>query len=158
MPPEQNERCQTTTPGTLCLDRTSASFRDLPLLYDIIGDHFQMNGFQQRLVLYSRRCLNFLRLSPNVVFEELVLSSRIASPLINETIFNVGRMAWVEMCVSKGFSSKHKNLSTNWKRKKQKEFSLTACGKLWYFLGGCWTGFFQDSMLVYTKRTSNWKH
>ena len=52
-----------------------------------------MNGFQQRLVLYSRRCLNFLRLSPNVVFEELVLSSRIASPLINETIFNVGRMA-----------------------------------------------------------------
>ena len=39
-----------------------------------------------------------------LVFEELVLSSLIASVAFNETIFHTGWMARVEMCIVKGFS------------------------------------------------------
>ena len=50
----------------------------------------------------SRRCLNFVRHSSNVVFEEFVLSSRIASPLI-KPLFYPWRVARSEMGILKGF-------------------------------------------------------
>ena len=44
-----------------------------------------------------RHCLNFTRLSLNLVFKELVLS-------VNETVFNAGGMARIEVYVLKAFS------------------------------------------------------